>query len=51
MVDSLGFMQCKVEQAVFFNQEMSSDLTIMVVHVNNCIIAGLTLVLVADVKR
>ena len=36
---------------VFFKCEMSSDLTIMVIHVNNCTIAGLTLALVVDVKR
>ena len=31
MVDSLGFMCCEVDQAVFFKHEPNGNLTIMVV--------------------
>ena len=51
MVDSLGFRQSEVNQAILFKHKSNGDLTIMVVHVDDCMIAGLTLALVADVKR
>ena len=36
---------------MFFKPEPNGDLTIMVIHVDDCTIAGLTLALVADMKR
>lgn len=51
MVDSLGFTQCKVDQAIFFKRETNGDLMIMVIHVDDCMIAGSMLALVADVKK
>ena len=51
MVDSLSFTQCEVDQAIFFKREMNGDLTIVVVHVDDCIIAASTLALVVDLKR
>ena len=51
MVDSLGFTRCKVNQAVFFKLELNNELTIMVVHVDDCMITGSSLVLVMDLKR
>ena len=51
MVNSLGFIQCEVDQAMFFKLEPNGDLMIMVIHVDDCTIAGLTFTLVADMKR
>ena len=51
MVDSLSFTRCEVDQAVFFKREMNGDLTIIVVHVDDCTIAASTLALVVDLKR
>lgn len=51
MVDSLGFTQCEVDQAIFFKRETNGDLMIMVIHVDDCMIAESMLALVADVKK
>ena len=51
MVNSLGFIQCEVDQAVFFKPEPNGNLMIMVVHIDDCTIAGSTFALVIDVKR
>lgn len=50
LVDSLGFTRCEVDQAVFFKREGNSDLTIVVVHVDDCTIAASALSLVMDLK-
>ena len=36
---------------MFFKPKPNGDLMIMVIHVDDCTIAGLTLALVVDVKR
>ena len=51
MVNSLGFTRCKVDQAVFFKLESNNKLMIVVVHVDDCMIAGSSLALVMDLKK
>src|SRR5258705_12410060 len=48
-VDSMGFIRCDVDQAVFFKRK-GDDLTIVVVHVDDCTIAATTTALVIEFK-
>jgi transposase InsO family protein len=48
-VDSMGFIRCDVDQAVFFKRA-DSDLTIVVVHVDDCTVAATSLRLIDDFK-
>ena len=51
MVNSLGFTRCKVDQAVFFKLESNDELTIVVIHIDDCTIVGSSLALVMDQKK
>ena len=51
MVNSLGFTRCKVNQAVFFKLESNDELTIVVIHIDDCTIVGSSLALVMDLKK
>jgi Reverse transcriptase (RNA-dependent DNA polymerase) len=50
MLERLGFSRCNVDQAVFFCHE-GSNITIILVHVDNCTIAASTITLILDFKR
>src|SRR5882762_9673082 len=45
----MGFIRCDVDQAVFFKRK-GDDLTIVVVHVDDCTIAATTIALVIEFK-
>ena len=49
-VDSMGFVHCDVDQAVFF-KHANPDLTIIIVHVDDCMIAATSLALITDFKE
>jgi hypothetical protein len=49
LVSTLGFIQVKVNQAVFCKQS-GDKLTFIVVHVDDCTIAATTIELVVDLK-
>ena len=51
MVNSLGFTRCEVDQVVFFKLKSNDELTIIVVHVDDCTITGSSLALVMDQKK
>jgi hypothetical protein len=49
LVNHLGFTQCEVDQAVFYRRK-GNDLTIVVVHVDDCTLAATRLSLIEGVK-
>ena len=49
MLTHLGFHQCDVDQAIFFGHE-GHAVIIVLVHVNDCMIAATSIVLIADFK-
>ncbi|THH14812.1 hypothetical protein EW146_g5573 [Bondarzewia mesenterica] len=48
-MDSMGFARCQVDQAVF-HKHKDEELTIVVVHVDDCTIAATTISLIDDFK-
>ena len=49
--DSLGYLKCSVDQAIFHKQDKArNEVTIVTVHVDNCTIAASNLHLVEDFK-
>jgi len=46
----MGFVRCDVDQAVFF-KHADPDLTIIIVHVDDCTIAATSLALITDFKE
>ena len=51
LVDEMGFTQCSVDQAVYFRRRKPSELVIIVVHVDYCTIAAMTLQEIDEFKR
>ena len=49
LVGALGFTRCDVDQAVFFKRS-GAELTVIVVHVDDCTIAATTIELVVKLK-
>ena len=43
LVNELGFTQCSVDQAVYFRRRKPGELVIVVVHVDDCTIASMSL--------
>jgi hypothetical protein len=50
LVDNLGFSQCDVDQSIFFKIN-GSDLTLILMHINDCTIVAMSLMLVDWVKK
>ena len=49
--ESLGFLKCSVDQAVFYKQDKSkSEVTVVAVHVDDCTIAASNLTLIEEFK-
>ena len=43
LIDEMGFTQCSIDQAVYFRHRKPSELIIVVVHIDDCTIAAMTL--------
>jgi hypothetical protein len=50
LVDKIGLTQCDVDQAVFFLRSTSDELTVVVVHVDDCTIAASSMELIMRLK-
>jgi hypothetical protein len=50
LVDRIGLTQCDVDQAVFFSQSATDELTVVVVHVDDCTLAASSMDLIKELK-